>query len=1464
MDDWQERRELEAAKKALKDAENWTPPEDKPMRLLGQPSDDSPFTSPGSVVSPSEQSLSKFASTQEPSMASQYFNQLGSNLGKAADVTGLSTAASQGLGLMGDVGEAAGTLYRYPGRVAGNLMAGEQPFKSDEFQGALSDLGAPLRRLAHWNNPQMVPEPTPGQGLSGKTIGESMEALSGPFDNTSDKIGLKPGVSPWDAARMVGGGLAGLGSEMLSLPGGLLPGVPNPAELAGAKVASGTARLGIPNPSLLQAASGLTRTAQELLGVAKSTPPGENLFQSAVRRGAVNLPGKPQLSEELSGRIDGLAYQVSDGDNDKFASAWAAATERAREVAGMDDRAVKSLMNDAIKSWQAKEAPRGVQFKDANQVRDVRSSVQGSPDESLGLSPEAEREILGEPDLATGKATTYAPRNDVPEDYAARLARVEKAVAEGGDPQAVMADAGKLKREDVWRITEDLGGDAERNKQKGLDFIRQQLEEKALEPKNPPTTIEGIQEARELKDAKAAMEQANAPVAPPVDKEKVFVSVQDMRLEGRNDLASKALKDAGLSERDYSQWRKGREVAPKPSPLGDEPAAAEVPQGESPPPSGPGTPPHTRPEPNEPMNREPRLPSHFSREGISYPKIASTVREDFTGYYANRPNSERANELANRVGAIEHRGRNNAMQLMPEAAKADESMVKSQGWRETGRRPARKEMLEQIQDPSVPNFSYYKFTAGIDDAVANRVGRPQFNDPRAKQWVEQTYPALYHDTGEAFQNAGGLQRGANGQVHPFEHDPASTQGPHVDNMIEPWMGDPTNPKMKRYAEDLASIPENKAAGVTAEQVIKDTSEIRSNADKREAFENDRRVPIKPDIWRDPADGQTHLVNAAALRLIPSKEFGGGLQPWFLKQHVRAAVVEDIGTPSLMDTDQGLNYYRQPGGLREGVVSEAEARNPGTGAGAGDAADRMLAAMMGNSEHAGYNFSQKLAPDSAPMRAIREGLKTSAESAIARTWFKSLLQPYFEIPGMAPGGTLNRLAYVGKTAGLQARYLSASGLRAAEDWLRIPGGRNLASKIASTEAEQMSAQGVSTNFTEALTAGFKGASKDMGVDLFSGPKAGMERAGDLTAKAAEKGFRVMGVWNVLSNKLNNFVAGLHDWTASKLGEDMAKDYLSLAREGKLNQQQIQRLERMGANPDSIEEVAKINDGVKSGVVTPADPMFDAQFGKELARAVPWDTQFRGASPLRRQRFLNDKFYGQLFKFMTFQMGTVRHGEEFFNELQSAKTLSDRMDAVGRLAFRVGGSQLQGEVARGLADLAGKDRTQLEDDSTLGRIGMNMIYSSFMGPLWLAFDYAAQKANIDRPWAKRGSHTEQALGPKDMIFNTQPVETFLQLTGAPVMAGLAETGIVDRKPGHEDDSLLDPFKKAVMRQAAVNDAGRVLFGNEAMNAGAKGGGHSSSTRGLFEKSGSNRGLFEKNQPTRGLFEKSKTRGLFEKAN
>lgn len=1493
----------------------------------------------------------------------------------------------------------------------------------------------------------------------------------------------REGMTGPERRTMLYGAIAEPAAEALSFPGDVLPGMANPAQAIGRGVAGVAERAGVYNPTMRQIGKGIVSAGRAM--------PGE------IARFHADQVGSLQIPVDLRDRLYELAKKVASKlDNsgepeiayDEMGTAYQAAAERP-EVASMDKNSIMSLMRDAIKGEASKENRRGVRLKNPGAVADRGASRQtAAPDDSLNLSPEAQREILGEPDLATGnasgKATTYAPRDDTPGLYSDRLARVKKGIEAGGDVDQVMKDAERLPREDIFKIAKDLGGDAQRNKQKGLDVLRAKLEAKSMEPTQPPTTYAGRQEAKELELANKAVngtpdfeaeakrlfegpfdeshaqrvsalgEQirslpaseltkvadstglrfsgqptkkemiqrivdrlntqrgddwrtANAdgsqfagskptaivpeqgvvdhgqgtgpgleagrqgiegrgpglqtgpgqPVGgqggpnpapglgrsqqvggeftkqldremlfgqqghqpdfsggkippgwkdisnemPPEyagsgwrwvknpqghefvvgpegemsigrqlpflesvnNKEVVFHKVADMRLEGRNDLASQALKEAGLSEQDYSAWRKGRSIEKPSAPL-DAEAIVPAPPAESKTPTAPETPQRTHPESSGPTIHEPRPASDFSREGISYPKIASTVREDFTGYYANQPNSERANEFANRIGAIEHRGRNAAQRLMPEAARADESMVKSVGWKETAQRPARKEMLQQIKDPDVPNFSYYKFTAGIDDAVAGRVGRPQFADPRAKQWVEQTYPALYHDTGAAFESAGGLQRGPNGQTHDFVHDPLSTQGPHVDNMLEPWMGDPTNPKMKRYAEDLASIPENKAAGVTAEQVIKDTSEIRSKADRREAFENDRRVPIKPDIWTDPVDGQTHLVNAAALRLLPSKDFGGGLQPWFLKQHMRASVVDDIGTPSLMDTDQGLNYYRQQGGLREGVVSEAEARNPGTGAGAGEAADRMLAAVMGNSEHAGYNFSQKLAPDSSPIRAIREGLKTSAESAIARTWFKSLLQPYFEIPGMAPGGTLNRLAYVGKTAALQARYTAASGLRLAQDWLNIPKARNVANRIASTEADQMSAQGVATNFTEALTAGFKGAAKDMGVDLFNGPQAGMPKVIDVGGKTAEKGAKLLGVWNVLSNKMNNFVAGLHDWTASKLGEDMAKDYLAMARDGKLNTQQIQRLERMGANPDSISEIAKINQGTKAGVVSAPDPVFDAQFGKELARAVPWDTQFRGASPLRRQRFLNDKFYGQLFKFMTFQMGTVRHGEEFFNELQSAKTMADRMDAVGRLAFRVGGSQLQGEVARGLADAMGKDRTNLEDDSLLGRVGMNMIYSSFMGPLWLAFDYSAQKAGMERPWAKRGAKTEQALGPKDMIFNTQPVETFLQLTGAPVMSGLAEAGVLDRKSGHEDDTVAGTFKKAILRQSAVNDAGRMIFGNDAMNnsGGGRQSGGGAPQRGLFEKAGSRGGLFEKRNTNKGLFEKSSKKGLFDK--
>jgi len=232
--DWKRLREERAAEEAERIAAASTgdygasgdfgeaPVDDwKPFVPIGSaPSESSSFSTPGAIASPVETAASKFGQAAEPSVVGDYLSRLGSNLGNAADSTGLTKLATETIGVAGDIGEAAGTAYRYPSRVVGNLMAGESPFKASEFKGALSDLGSPLRRLAHWNNPQMVPEPKSGQGLSGQTLGESVEAISGPFETVDGKTKLKPDVSGWDAARMVGGGLAGIGSEILSMPGG--------------------------------------------------------------------------------------------------------------------------------------------------------------------------------------------------------------------------------------------------------------------------------------------------------------------------------------------------------------------------------------------------------------------------------------------------------------------------------------------------------------------------------------------------------------------------------------------------------------------------------------------------------------------------------------------------------------------------------------------------------------------------------------------------------------------------------------------------------------------------------------------------------------------------------------------------------------------------------------------------------------------------------------------------------------------------------------------------------------------------------------------------------------------------------------------------------------------------------------------------------------------------------------------
>lgn len=374
-------------------------------------------------------------------------------------------------------------------------------------QSALSTLGGGFKDLAA--GPAAAFGIKPPQGLASHLRGLAGEAAKGL---------QAEGMSPSERKTMLAGVVAEPLAEMVSLPGDLLPGLQNPAFMAAKGVARGAERLGVPNPTLQQAvADFLSYSAKPLQEfMAPSGMNARGMHNYLERRGAINMPGKPRLTAEQSERITKLATEEAGANPEKLSDYWTAGALRSRELDTMTDDALRFAMRD-FSMKEARSNRPGISLK-SEQVAAKPQAEAVDPMETMGLSDEASREILGVPeDVETAKAAIYAPRMEGSEAVAARLSRVEKAIETGGDVEQVMEDAALLPREDVWDLALQLGGNAERNKSKGLKIIREALEKKAKEPKQDPTTVAGRQEAKELELAaeaeKMASLEANSPSA---------------------------------------------------------------------------------------------------------------------------------------------------------------------------------------------------------------------------------------------------------------------------------------------------------------------------------------------------------------------------------------------------------------------------------------------------------------------------------------------------------------------------------------------------------------------------------------------------------------------------------------------------------------------------------------------------------------------------------------------------------------------------------------------------------------------------------------------------------------------------------------------------------------------------------------------------------------------------------------
>ncbi len=265
--------------------------------------------------------------------------------------------------------------------------------------------------------------------------------------------------------------------------------------------------------------------------------------------------------------------------------------------------------------------------------------------------------------------------------------------------------------------------------------------------------------------------------------EQVFHDVQDMLIEGRTDLASQTLKDSGLSMRDYSAWRKSRDVRPprtandlldeteplssstptsqptrRPSPASTEPTAPPAAETPSSQPEGSG---------RQTDSLSPR-PINVPQSNIDYRgpyrTVLDKIKSLFMGTDKNGSNFPAMRELVARGLRIESETAREIGAMLARSAKVEHDVRApnlnplSKGfWRRT---PEHVEpLVEKYKSLENPNMEYSGLTLAMDaDAQrsAGLSGPLKFADKKAQAYADQAIDN-YHATGLMAESSGAMR-----------------------------------------------------------------------------------------------------------------------------------------------------------------------------------------------------------------------------------------------------------------------------------------------------------------------------------------------------------------------------------------------------------------------------------------------------------------------------------------------------------------------------------------------------------------------------------------------------------------------------------------------------------------------------------------------------------------------------------
>ena len=882
-------------------------------------------------------------------------------------------------------------------------------------------------------------------------------------------------------------------------------------------------------------------------------------------------------------------------------------------------------------------------------------------------------------------------------------------------------------------------------------------------------------------------------------------------------------------EADQGQRAEVLKESPKPPPHLDEGADREIDQIQKQLGTGGNTPPPPKPQPPNPNPNRPSPPQPTATQQSPPDKVTGLFKPqiDRVKDWSRSPAMQAMAEGARRVMG---RVTDAAAQTIPKIQQAVMNIVdRRYAWmRKLSPDPARRELVEYIPSSNSPKMLYTKLNASVDDHARLATGQPApWREQRAADFEDAVRLAV-EDSGLRAESAGTMRMDANGNPVPFTAAPAGGRVP-IKPVNQPWLVE-GNPDGEDFLTLLLQEPGNQ--NMKREDFWKGMEALRVDPESEAGYEFSRSIKAMPDAYVT-RDGRTWQVNRGATDLIPNPYSHTDLVNWYKKEVQRAEFIREYGQRGF-DPKHGVrDLIEGPNGLRAQAADEvAGAYGMESSAKAQHDIDQLVATMTGDPGMGGYYYPRKLAPMGKVDKLGYAVMQLVTTGKLSLAGIKSTLQTVQEVLARSPSiASVPRNAL---TLGYElSRAWLGEGLRGLG---RLAGDTTLGERIRqggewvspSAERELADVGEWTHDIAQGMTKAFRGIDHPLTAKPAPvAPNASLWQRLTSPFRKETSTVRNMDATQVIDNLMDIGTLGIkpaldatfkavgrvNNTVSARMGRRYAQEYAELAKSGDVDAANLIRMRRDNISPDLV-------DKMEAG--TPLTPADEIALGRQVSAKLTRQTQIMLREPAERQRILNDKGGSLFWRFMSYTTANGRFIEDHVNAVRSLLndgtiSAAERWKGIGgelsRMALRVGGTQASGEIERYLARLAGREDSDLEKNSAVGRVLSNLIYASYFGPLYLLADTALYHAGIKRPHAMRGGREEK---PFDVV-KSMPIDAINQAinlgsaaAGAPVRA-MAPDAV---RPGFDEerDSATAQVGRALARVPIVKEGLSATLGPE----------------------------------------------------